>query len=96
MSRTLAPFASRVSAPAILPSARTVAEALTSQKCPVLLSAKQVVALTSLSRTTIYRLVDEGVFPRPVRIHGSRVGWVEAEVVDWIAARIAERDRVTA
>lgn len=55
----------------------------------VLLSIKDVCARVSLARSTVYRLADEGKFPRPVEITPGRVAWVEAEVADWIRARIA-------
>ncbi len=55
-----------------------------------LLHLREVLSLTSLSRTTIYRLMGLGTFPTSVAL-GSRVAWIEEEVEDWIAARIAER-----
>jgi prophage regulatory protein len=45
----------------------------------------------NLSTATIYRLPD---FPKPVRVSAGRRAWVLAEVQDWIAARIADRDQV--
>jgi predicted DNA-binding transcriptional regulator AlpA len=44
---------------------------------------------TNVSRTTIWRLEQGGKFPRRRRISINRVGWVEAEVDDWIASREA-------
>ncbi len=55
-----------------------------------LLHLKEVLRLTSLSRTSIYRLMDLGTFPASVSL-GSRVAWIEAEVSEWIDARIAAR-----
>ena len=40
-----------------------------------------VIATTGLSRSTIYRLVDEGELPRQSRITKGTVGWWEADVV---------------
>ena len=34
----------------------------------------------------------EGKFPPPIRLTAKAVGWLEAEVAAWIAARVAERD----
>ena len=48
----------------------------------------EVLARTGLSRSTIYVRLDEGRFPRPVSLGGRAVGWIEAEVDDWIRARI--------
>ncbi len=55
----------------------------------VLLSFKEVVARTSLSRSTIYRLLDEGSFPLPIYL-GTRRAFIEREVEAWIQDRIAE------
>lgn len=43
---------------------------------------------TSLSRSTIWRRMRDGHFPRPVTISKGRVAWIEAEVDYWIEARI--------
>jgi len=50
---------------------------------------KQVEARTGLSRSTIYLRVSDGTFPRPVSLGARAVGWIESEISDWLAARIA-------
>jgi prophage regulatory protein len=45
------------------------------------------------SDTHIWRLVRAGRFPKPVKI-GLRNHWVEAEVDQYIADKLAERDAV--
>ncbi len=50
----------------------------------------EVMARTGLSRSTIYVRLDQGRFPRPVSLGGRAVGWIEAEVDEWIRERIAE------
>ena len=47
---------------------------------------------TGLSRSTIYLLMQNGQFPKPVRIGGRAVAWPEAEVEAWLNARLAERE----
>ena len=47
---------------------------------------------TGLSRSTIYMLMQNGQFPKPVRIGGRAVAWPEAEVEAWLNARLAERE----
>ena len=47
-----------------------------------------VKARTGLSRSTIYLRVAEGSFPPPVSLGARAVGWIEAEVSDWLARRI--------
>jgi prophage regulatory protein len=43
---------------------------------------------TGLSRSTIYLRVSQGTFPRPVSLGGRAVGWLEAEVQEWLQRRI--------
>ncbi|ELK4798151.1 AlpA family transcriptional regulator [Pseudomonas aeruginosa] len=51
-----------------------------------------VIDVTGLGRSTIYKLISAGEFPRPVPLVGRSVGWVESEVHEWIKARIVQRD----
>ena len=37
-------------------------------------------------------LMQNGQFPKPVRIGGRAVAWPEAEVEAWLNARLAERE----
>lgn len=53
---------------------------------------KDVIDSTGLGRSTIYKYIAEGDFPKPVSLGERSVGWVEEEVHDWILARIEERD----
>lgn len=46
---------------------------------------KTVVNKTSLSKSTIYRLVKESSFPRPVQISARRVGWRQSDIDAFIA-----------
>ena len=47
---------------------------------------------TGLSRSTIYLLMQNGQFPKPVCIGGRAVAWPEADVEAWLNARLAERE----
>lgn len=58
----------------------------------MIIRLNEVVSKTGLSRSTIYKYIAEGVFPRSVSLGYRSVGWVESEVVDWILARIEQRD----
>jgi prophage regulatory protein len=51
---------------------------------------REVVHATGLSRSTLLRLERAGSFPRKVKLSARRVGWVEAEVGDWLRARLAD------
>jgi len=47
-----------------------------------------VKASTGLSRSTIYVRVSQGTFPKPVSLGGRAVGWLEAEIQEWLERRI--------
>lgn len=53
---------------------------------------REVMEITSLARSTVYKFVAEGRFPAQVALGGNCVAWVENEVVEWVEARVAERD----
>ncbi|MBC8318990.1 MAG: AlpA family phage regulatory protein [Desulfobulbaceae bacterium] len=42
-----------------------------------------LVEIYGMSKATIYRLMDEGKFPRPVRISNRGVGWLMAPLDKW-------------
>ena len=64
---------------------------------PQLLSIKDVVHYTSLSRSTIYEMINEEsdrydpTFPKKVQLTKVRVVWVASEIADWINNKIGER-----
>jgi prophage regulatory protein len=45
------------------------------------------------SRMHVDRLEKTGQFPRRVHLGPNSVGWLEAEIADWLKAKIAARDR---
>ncbi len=57
-----------------------------------ILQLPQVVEATGETRSTIYKRISEGQFPRPVRLGAKSVGWVEDEIAEYNNARIAKRD----
>ncbi|MGR3504936.1 MAG: helix-turn-helix transcriptional regulator [Paracoccaceae bacterium] len=60
-----------------------------------LLTKKQVRDKVTYSLTHIDRLEAEGKFPQRIRLGQQRVAWCEAEIDDWIKARIEARDKPT-
>ena len=64
----------------------------------------EVLSRTGYGRTSIYRKMEDGEFPKSVKLGGppkdpsvfdSRaVAWIEDEVEQWIESRIEERDSV--
>lgn len=49
-----------------------------------ILRLRKVLDRTGLSRSTLYRKVDDGTFPAQIRIATRCVGWRESEVVEWM------------
>ena len=48
----------------------------------------EVLRTVGLSRSTIYRLIEEGKFPPPLRLTGSRaIGWRRGEIRAWLGGR---------
>jgi len=52
-----------------------------------LLRIGQVVAVTGVSRMTIYRLERRGEFPNRVQLGQNSVAWHEGAVNEWIVSR---------
>lgn len=57
-----------------------------------LLSPRQVEDATSLSRSTIDRMVAEGRFPRPHRITPGRLAYRADEIAEWLEALVSRQD----
>ena len=58
----------------------------------IMLTLNEVRKRTTFSKTHIYRLINAGDFPRPVKIGEHRVAFVEREIDEWIGARIEARE----
>lgn len=54
----------------------------------------QVIESTGLGRSTIYKYIAEGKFPKPLQLSERCVGWIEGEVQDWIQKRIDARNSI--
>lgn len=59
------------------------------QQVPTILRLPQVMALTGLSRSSIYKYIADRSFPRPFRLGPRAVGFSAAAIEAWMAARIA-------
>ena len=53
-----------------------------------ILRLSDVKGRTGLPRSTIYALISENRFPKQISLGCRSVGWVEIEVLDWIANQI--------
>jgi prophage regulatory protein len=51
---------------------------------------QNVLNITGLGRTSVYRLMKEGKFPKQVELAPNTRAWILDEVEAWCAARIAE------
>ena len=51
----------------------------------------QVKEMTTLSRSTIYREIKHGEFPKQVRLGSNTSVWLEHEVNNYLEERIANR-----
>jgi prophage regulatory protein len=59
---------------------------------PRLLRLRDLIDLTALSRATIYREMNAGRFPPPIKIGGAN-RWPLAEITAFIEERMVVRDR---
>ncbi len=49
--------------------------------------------VTGLSRSSIYAMIAEGQFPRPIRLGKRAVGWPQKDIEQWLANRRGETNR---
>lgn len=49
-----------------------------------ILRLKTVLARTGLSRSTMYRKMEAGTFPRNIKISTRCAGWRESAIAEWI------------
>ena len=57
-----------------------------------LIKLTEVMASTGLARSTVYKYIKTGTFPKPVPQGERAVAWLENEIQEWIMERVAERD----
>ncbi|MEA5368640.1 AlpA family transcriptional regulator [Vibrio parahaemolyticus] len=55
------------------------------------LKLKEVMEKTALSRSAIYRKMNEDAFPKSVNLGDRAVAWVESEVDGWMAKVLVNR-----
>lgn len=51
---------------------------------------EEVLSITSLSRSELYRRIKAATFPAQVKLAPGHSVWVQSEVDTWVADRIAE------
>ena len=52
----------------------------------------KVLQATALSRSTVYAMMADGRFPKPMKLGERAVGWPEVEITAWLESRKAARD----
>lgn len=51
------------------------------------ITISELVNKVSLGRSTIYRLIDEGKFPKPFQLVPNRNAWIEEDIDRWLAEK---------
>jgi prophage regulatory protein len=59
-----------------------------------ILRLKTVLNRTGLSRSTLYRKIERGTFPKQVRISERCVGWRESDLERWLRDPVDYPDRI--
>lgn len=54
-----------------------------------LLRLPDVERTVGYKRSTIYKLIESGRFPRPIALGDRASAWVESEIAKWVESRIA-------
>ena len=49
-----------------------------------------VMDVTGLGRTTVYEQMAAGRFPKPIKLSERAVGWLEADIQNWIETKVLE------
>ncbi|ENU21747.1 hypothetical protein F993_03669 [Acinetobacter proteolyticus] len=63
-----------------------------------IITVKDVVKFTSISRSRIYELINkeskyyDPTFPKPIRLSESRIGWSALEIHQWIETKLISRE----
>jgi prophage regulatory protein len=52
-----------------------------------ILRSKDVVAALGVSRSTLYRMMNSGEFPKSLKISRNTVGWRKSVVEQWVTQR---------
>lgn len=52
-----------------------------------ILTLREVLDITKVSRSTLYQMLDRDEFPRPMKLGERKNGWTDAQIEEWIAQR---------
>ncbi|WP_085299710.1 AlpA family transcriptional regulator [Cognaticolwellia mytili] len=54
-----------------------------------LIKLKEVMHLTALGRSSIYKMMEEESFPKSINLGIRSVAWIEGDILEWIEEKIA-------
>lgn len=54
---------------------------------PTLLRLSDVMSLTGLPKSSLYRMIGNGAFPKMVKLSARSVAWRQADVIGWVESR---------
>lgn len=49
---------------------------------------QEVIKIIGLSRSSLYQMMDKGLFPRSINIGSRAIAWTEESIEEWIQSRI--------
>lgn len=67
-----------------------------SPRIPRLLRLSDVLEITCLSKSSIYKYINAGTFPKSIFLGERSVAWISSEVYQWIDDRVKQRDQMVA
>lgn len=56
-----------------------------------LIRRREVEARIGLAYSTIYVMMADGKFPRPIKIGRRAVGWIEEDINNWLSNKITQQ-----
>ncbi len=56
------------------------------------LRLKEVIAITALSRSSIYKFMSEQRFPQSISLGDRAVAWIETEIEEWMEEKLQQRE----
>lgn len=58
---------------------------------PPLVPLESVTGWSGYSRPGLYKAMDRGTFPRPLKLGPNRIAWTRVDLARWLAGRVAVR-----
>lgn len=55
-----------------------------------ILRRPDVERITGLSRSTLYAMMADGTFPKPVKLGKRAVGWRQSDISEWLDSRASD------